>query len=237
MTARLVPAATEDALALLLDDGVADARFAAASDLEHLYEASRERVGDKGQESRYKTKGPGPKSEFDACQACAGGGDTVEREKALGADGVPRWRLWHKSKVRQRRAETCKGHKGRVRITSSGGAVNGAPRRTDILVALTGHTSDPIQCKQLAVRRLDGRHRAKLHDRFYISHQNTGGVGKCSCQSTREEEEFFRGAAAAAAAAGKPLAQRTSLERSAARRETKAEEGPYAPIDGSSLRM
>ncbi|CAM9733490.1 unnamed protein product, partial [Ascophyllum nodosum] len=29
-------------------------------------------------------------------------------------------------------------------------------------------------------------------------------------------------------AAGKPLAQRTSLERSAARRETKAEEGPYA---------
>lgn len=116
VTARLVPAATEDALALLLDNGVAAARASASLLAVNRHDASRRRMIPEDRGSRSKASIEEPTTDSDACQTCTGDVDTCERETESRAEGIPRWHLWYRGKVRYR---ICRGKRYRGRVSAS----------------------------------------------------------------------------------------------------------------------
>lgn len=99
MTARLVPAATEDALALLLDDGVAAARAASPLLTVNRHDASRRRMATEDRRSSLESSIEKPTTDSDAW---TGNVDACERETEPRTEGVPRWHLWYRGKVRYR---------------------------------------------------------------------------------------------------------------------------------------
>lgn len=110
VTARLVPAATDDALDLLLDDGEAQARATAAPLPKRLSESSPSASEAEEQFDVKPTSPITPRTEEQApvkagmgekasgpptCNALVGGRQEGESSRV----GKLRWQLWHKGKV------------------------------------------------------------------------------------------------------------------------------------------
>ncbi|CAM9856365.1 unnamed protein product, partial [Laminaria digitata] len=92
ITARLVPAATEDALRLLLDDGEADARTAAAKPVTEVPTAAAATAAAAAAAAAVAGLAAVAVAGSPVHRVCAVG----RREGATGVDEGLRWRLWHK---------------------------------------------------------------------------------------------------------------------------------------------
>lgn len=116
VTALLVPAATKDALRLLLDDGVADTRAADATEESRAYDALRQPKlpsASAVEKLRAQSTTPGEVAVGTGPTGTVGVGehhDRIggERGTEPDLDGNLRWRLWHKGEVR---IESAKGRR------------------------------------------------------------------------------------------------------------------------------
>lgn len=132
-----MPAATEDALVLLLNDGEADTRATTALTAEqqpppqqkpdvHAWEsAAREEPSEKARKSDDVGNAVDVAVTDSLTRGVEGGGEVGgEESKEVLSDGQLRWRLWHKGEVRKTR--TCAGLAGREEGRAAGKKDRGA---------------------------------------------------------------------------------------------------------------